>query len=290
MNDVSLWIRRPWLPGMDVRSGEPTLRLICLPYAGGGASIYRAWAQRLSPAIDVCPVQLPGRENRLREAPWTSLPLLIDALAVALEPLLHRPWALFGHSVGALIAFELARRLARDGRSPGALLVSAFPAPPLPSRVSPLHRLTDDDLVSALRQIDGVSGGVLDSPALRDAFLRALRADIALAETYVYRAEQPLTCPITAFGGEQDRQVSPQALAGWGRHTRGPFAVRWLPEDHFFLNDPALQPLLWAYVVEAVGIGEELGCATGIWGMKAEQVDDEARSPSIRLGLVGGQP
>lgn len=220
-----------------------SLRLFCFPYSGAGASIFYPWLDRVPATIEVCPVQLPGRESRLAEAPFTRLEPLVRALAAALLPHLTRPFAFFGHSMGALVSFELARRLRRQyGLSPVRLCVSGHSAPQLPDRDPPLHALPEAELLRQLRQLNGTPEAVLAHAELRALVLPVLRADLAVCETYVYRAGRPLDCPISACGGLEDAFVSREQLAGWRAQTGSSFSLHLFPGDHFFLN--TARPLL----------------------------------------------
>jgi len=244
----------PWI----VRSKpQPHLRLFCFPYAGGGASLFRPWSDKLPSEVEVCPVQLPGRENRLREPAFTRLTPLIQALAQALRPYMDIPFAFFGYSMGALISFELARylRKTRSGSMAGAnpastiaeispgplqLFVAAHRAPQLPQSHPDLHRLPetapDSFIFDALDRLGGTPTTVRQHAELMQLMLPTLRADFALCETYVYSADDPLSCPITAFGGEQDSRVSLASLSAWRDQTRGSFMLNILPGNHFFLH------------------------------------------------------
>lgn len=219
------------------------LRLFCFPYAGGNASIFRTWSDGMPADVEVCPVQLPGRGSRLMEPPFTQLSTLIHALAQAVSPLLDKPFALFGHSLGALVSFELARHLRRQyGLHPVRLFVSAGRAPQIPHRDPPMHSLPEEEFVAKLRRLNGTPSEVFAHPELMEIVLPLLRADFALYETYVYSSEPPLNCPISTFGGLQDRNVSHSDLEAWRDQTTGCFSSRMFPGDHFFLN--TTQPLL----------------------------------------------
>jgi len=233
---------QPWI----VRSKpQPYLRLFCFPYAGGGASLFRLWPDKLPPEVEVCPVQLPGRENRLREPAFIRLTPLVQALDQALRPYIDIPFAFFGYSMGALISFELARYL-RKTRSPGPLhlFVAAHRAPQLPQAHPDLHRLPETavagsgviSIFDALDRLGGTPTTVRQHAELMQLMLPMLRADFALCETYVYSADDPLSCPITAFGGEQDSHVSLASLLAWREQTRGSFMLNILPGNHFFLH------------------------------------------------------
>lgn len=203
--------------------------------------IFRTWSDALPADVEVCPVQLPGRGTRLMERPFTRLSPLVEALAQALAPLLDRPFAFFGHSLGALVSFELARQIRRQyGVHPVRLFVSAGQAPQIPHRVPPIHTLPDKEFLVELRRLNGTPSELLDHEELMDIMLPLLRADFALYETYVYSTEPPLDCPISAFGGLQDHRVSKSDLEAWRAQTSGPFSLQIFPGDHFFLKQPLL--------------------------------------------------
>ena len=213
------------------------VRLFCLPYSGGGTSVYRAWPDGLPRSIEVRPIRCPGRENRVREAPHIRLPPLVAALGQALEPYLDIPYAFFGHSLGALVSFELCRRFRRQALpGPVHLFVSACGAPQVPSPNPPMHQLPDAEFTVALRRLSGTPEAVFRNPELMELLLPVLRADFAVAETYVYGAEEPLECPISAFGGLEDDAVSRGSILAWRDQTLGDYRMRMLPGDHFFLH------------------------------------------------------
>jgi medium-chain acyl-[acyl-carrier-protein] hydrolase len=219
------------------------LRLFCLPYAGIGASIFRTWSDGLPADVEVCPVQYPGRGTRLMETPFTQLSPLVQALAQALVPLLDKPFALFGHSLGALVGFELARELRRQsGVQPVRLFASADRAPQIPRQDRPIHALPEGEFLAELRRLNGTPGKVLEHDELMRIMLPILRADFAVYETYAYSVEPPLDCFISGFGGLQDRKVSRRDLEAWRDQTSASFSLRMFPGDHFFLNTN--QPLL----------------------------------------------
>ncbi|MGB2677420.1 MAG: alpha/beta fold hydrolase, partial [Candidatus Acidiferrum sp.] len=232
-------------PWVACRKPNPQarLRLFCFPYAGTGASIFRTWSDGLPADFEVCPVQFPGRGTRLMETPFTQLEPLVQALAQALGPLLDKPFAFFGHSLGALVGFELARQLRRQsGVQPVRLFVSADRAPQLPHRDRPIHVLPEGEFLVELRCLNGIPGKVLEEVELMQTMLPVLRADLAVCETYVYSTEPPLNCPISTFGGLQDRRVSRGDLEAWRDQTSASFSLRMFPGDHFFWH--TTQPLL----------------------------------------------
>jgi medium-chain acyl-[acyl-carrier-protein] hydrolase len=233
----------PWV----VRSqcdDPPRLRLFCFPYAGGGTQIYRQWAKTLPDDVEVCAVQLPGRERRYAEPPIHSIASATDALSLALRPYLDLPFALFGHSMGAVLAYEVARRfLTETGREPDHLFVSGHRAPHLPTRKKSLHRLPDDDFVTGIRAMNGTPAEVFEYPELIELLLPMLRADFELVETYAELVGPRLSCPVIAMGGDADPDVLPEDLAAWRMVTRGPFRTLLFGGDHFFVNT-ARVPLL----------------------------------------------
>jgi medium-chain acyl-[acyl-carrier-protein] hydrolase len=225
-----------WVSTPDPRP-DARLRLFCFPYAGAGASVFHSWPALVPASVEVCLIQLPGREGRLLEPACSELPVLVDRLGFAVRPWLDRPFAFFGHSMGALIAFELARALRKGTASePTHLFLSAHCAPHLRSRGPLLHRLTDSELLLRLRQLNGTPDEVLANVELMRLLLPTLRADCLLCETYEHSPGEPLACGVTALGGREDPAVAEAELEAWRRHTRGPFELQMLPGDHFYLH------------------------------------------------------
>ena len=221
------------------------MRLFCFPYAGGGDSIFYSWQKIIPDTIEVCPVQLPGRGARIDEPPCTEINKLVRLVGEALAPHLNKPFALFGHSMGALIGFALAHHLRREySAQPVHLFVSGRCSPQ--TRNTPIDlKLFDSALPEMLRRYNGTPAEVLENPELMELVLPILRADFALCKSYIYTPQPPFNFPITAFGGLDDHGVPRESIEGWREHTTGPFALRMLPGDHFFLNTSAL-PLLEA--------------------------------------------
>jgi medium-chain acyl-[acyl-carrier-protein] hydrolase len=233
----------PWLvcPRPDPAAA---VRLFCFPYAGGGAGVFRRWAAQLPAGIELCAVQLPGREGRLRERAFDRMTHLVSALAAALRSDLDRPFAFFGHSLGALVAFELARRLRREGRSgPVHLFASGRRAPQLGTIGPPRHDLPEAQFREALRHLGGTPREVLDNDELMDLLSPTVRADFAVAETYRYEPGAPLDCPITVLGGQEDPNNPPDRLHAWAEHTHADFRVRMAPGGHFFLHSATARVL-----------------------------------------------
>jgi surfactin synthase thioesterase subunit len=195
------------------------------------------WPQSLPPSLEVCPVLLPGRWTRMKEPPFTEIAPLVRSLGESIRPQLDKPFALFGHSTGALIAFELARWLRKhSGCQPAHLFVSGCGAPHIPGRCEPLHVLPEAEFVERLRSFEGIPEAALAEPELRGIILPILRADLQLTETYVYEHDLPLACPITACGGSHDPMVDHSSLEAWQEHTSGKFTLRLFPSGHMFLR------------------------------------------------------
>jgi medium-chain acyl-[acyl-carrier-protein] hydrolase len=231
MTSTQAWVSIP------PPTSQSHLRLFCFPYAGGSASIFRSWVNVLGPNIQVCPVHLPGRERRIKEPPFTQLETLVSALANALQCHLDRPFAFFGHSMGALISFELARELRRKNvTSPEYLFISGRHAPQLASLTPPIHRLSQLAFMDALHHYQGTPNNVFENAELMQLLLPTLRADFSLCETYVYSEEDPLGCPISVFGGLQDKYANPLSLQGWQKQTSNSFSLQLFEGNHFFLN------------------------------------------------------
>lgn len=219
------------------------LRLFCFPPAGCGASVFHGWSENLPAEIDVCPVQLPGRENRLMEPPFTSVSLLVRSLTKWLRPYLDIPFVIFGHSMGALIGFELARHLRRKGQpGPSLLFVSSCRAPQRSIPNSRLHSLPDHMFLQAL---GGMPSEIRQNDEAMRLMLPTLRADFFLCETYTYVSEVPLSCSISAIGGVQDSTVGRNDLADWSVQTKGTFKLLMLPGGHFYWRNNQT-PLLTA--------------------------------------------
>jgi medium-chain acyl-[acyl-carrier-protein] hydrolase len=225
----------PWLMRLRQASNGGRLRLFCFPYAGGGAAVLRTWFDELPKEIDVYAIQLPGRERRLAERPYTQMQNLIRVLAENLRPYLIPPFAFFGHSMGALIAFELARYLRRESAiGPAHLFVSGHRAPHLPSMFRPIHHLSDQDFIDELRRLNGTPEEIFQSPEMLQLVLPALRADFTMCETYTFSDTGALECPISALGGLDDDRASSDELRAWEQQTRGNFMLHMIQGDHFF--------------------------------------------------------
>lgn len=241
---------------MEASTG-PQLRLICLPYAGGSSFIFRDWDGLLPPGVEVSAWELRGRGRRFSEAPHTRIKDVVGEVAedVACGA---APFALYGHSMGGILAFEVARELRRRGTpAPRALFVAAASAPQRTAVPSAYHRLPDRDLIERLRKFNGTPQVLFDNPELLRACLPVMRADFQLVETYCYQPEPPLECPIVAFGGLRDRVVDRGLLPGWEEQTSAGFSLEWLAGDHFF-PATARTVFLWllAQAIERILGGE----------------------------------
>ena len=227
----------PWLPKARPKPGVQ-IRLFCFPYAGGTTQTYRNWQPQLPPAIDICPVELPGRGVRMAETIETSINRLVRTMTPALVPYMDKPFAFFGHSMGGLISFELARELRRSGRQqPEHVFVSACPAPHrrgTKQRVT--YNLPDAEFMDELRRLGGTPREVLDNPELRELVFPLLRADFEACQTHEYVVEPPLDFPLTVFGGLQDEDLDRAELEEWSKHTTSNCVVRMLAGDHLFVN------------------------------------------------------
>uniref|UniRef100_A0A450VS54 Medium-chain acyl-[acyl-carrier-protein] hydrolase n=1 Tax=Candidatus Kentrum sp. LPFa TaxID=2126335 RepID=A0A450VS54_9GAMM len=224
-----------WVAG--VANPQAKARLFCFPFAGGSTLAYRAWPEHFPAEIELRPVRLPGREERFGEACYRNVTPLVQALASGLSPYLDLPFAFFGHSMGALLAFELARILRREGGpKPFCLIVSGRKAPQIPFSGRALHKLPNSELVEELRNYGGTPEIVLQHEELMAIFTPVIRSDFAINETYVHMPETPLDCPIRAFGGETDHLVSMPDIDAWRQQTTNDFALHMFSGGHFYLD------------------------------------------------------
>jgi medium-chain acyl-[acyl-carrier-protein] hydrolase len=235
---AELMTRSPWLP-FGAAPGA-AIRLLCLPHAGAGATVYRTWGSGFPASVGICPVQPPGREKRRREPPLSSAEEVVSLLADEVIEAVRLPYAIFGHSTGALCAFELARQIRRLGApGPVHLFVSGRRAPQLPMERTQLSGLSVDELAAVLRRLGGTPEMVLAQRDVLQLIQPLLVADFAVNEAYTYRPEQPLAVPITAFAATQDRGGDPGQMASWKEQTSAPFAVHTLSGGHFAVFDHA---------------------------------------------------
>lgn len=236
--------RVPNAPMSFLRLGAtaaPRRRLFCLPFAGGGAAVFRPWAKALPGDVELMAVQLPGREARLRERPLDRIEAIVEAVRPAVLAAADLPYAIFGHSMGALVAFELALALeAAGGRPPSRLFVSARRAPDEADEQPPMDALADERFLDEMqRRYGGVPAVVRQEPELMALLLPTLRADIRALERYAPSGPsgtRRVRCPVHVYGGADDQHPRPVQLAGWERVADGPVRVRVFAGDHFYLT------------------------------------------------------
>lgn len=236
MNDTDTWIRR-FFP-----SDEAAVQLICLPHAGGSAPFYRPVAQALSPQIDVLAVQYPGRQDRRHEPMLATIEELADGVSSAVRKAVNRPYALFGHSMGATLAFEVARRLEEAGSRPLRIFASGRRAPST-RRDEQVHKRDDDGLIEELRSLSGTDQQIFGDEELLRMVLPAIRNDYRAAETYTCEPGVRVQAPVTALVGEADQKASRDEVEAWRDHTEGEFDLRTYPGGHFYLLDHAADVL-----------------------------------------------
>ncbi|WP_078852181.1 thioesterase II family protein [Streptomyces sp. NRRL B-3229] len=225
----------PWIRRFDPASEAP-VRLVCLPHAGGSASVHAPFARALAPVADVLAIQYPGRQERRTEPGITRLTDLADRVADALAAWADRPLVVFGHSMGALLGYEVTARLEAAGTAPRALVASGRRAPSRP-RAGSVHLRTDEGVLQELRRLGGVDPVFLDDPELRAMILPSVRSDYEAIETYRHPPRPPLGTPITALTGDTDPEVTPEEAAAWASHTTAAFALHTFTGGHFFLDD-----------------------------------------------------
>jgi pyochelin biosynthetic protein PchC len=226
------WVRR-FHPLPDAPA-----RLVCLPHAGGSANYFFPVSRALSSKLDVLCVQYPGRQDRRREPCVGTIHELADSIVDVLRPWADRPVAFFGHSMGAIIAFEVALRLEAEGISPAVLFLSGRRAPST-FRLETNHLLPDKDLVQELRGMQGTDASLLDDDDIVDMILPSLRSDYRAVETYDNREAGAVDCPIVACNGDKDAMVTPEEARAWENHTNAGFDSRTYRGGHFYLSDHA---------------------------------------------------
>ncbi len=233
-------------PYLTVRPEEGArLRLFCLHHAGGAASWFRGWQAQLGSDVEVLPVQLPGRERRVHEPRFREMDLLVRELDRALDPYLSQagtqPYALYGHSMGALIAYRLARHRAAEGRStPVTLLAGAHPAPHRPQRLREVPDVSEGELVEWLVGIGGLSRQLLCHPEWLRWALSLIRDDLALCVSHRPEDVDPLPCPLHVFTGRDDPLVTPEDAGAWAELTSASCDVHQIPGGHFFPRDAGM--------------------------------------------------
>ncbi|TXR96383.1 thioesterase [Streptomyces sp. col6] len=229
----SAWLRR-FHP-----AEQAPVRLFCLPHAGGSASYYFPVSRALAPAADVFAVQYPGRQDRRNEPCVDDVRRLADLVTAEMLPWCDRPIALFGHSLGATLGFEVALRLEAAGTVPVALFASGRRAPSRPRENENVHLSPDAQLLTTIRRMSGTDPAVLADEELLRSILPAIRADYKAAETYRYQPSTPLTCPIEVLNGTEDPEVTTTEATAWTTHTTAPCTFHTYQGGHFYLNDHA---------------------------------------------------
>jgi medium-chain acyl-[acyl-carrier-protein] hydrolase len=219
------------------RRDNAELRLFCFPYAGGPAAIFREWADNLANSFDIWSVEYPGRGTRRSEAPLRRISLLVDGLLPELRSDLTGSYAFFGHSMGALVAFEILRRLKSEGAATAVcFFASGCRAPTVGFKRRSIYGLPEPELIEELRRIGGTPDAVLSNEDLMQLALPALRADFEASERYTYKSGPRLDCPIFVYSGLYDSIVSPEDLTGWRAESTESSMIRMFPGAHFFLH------------------------------------------------------
>jgi len=227
----------PWFVCPQTNPGAET-RLFFFPYAGGGPPVFSQWMRELPGHVEGVVAHFPGRGSRYRESPIHNLSALVEKLSQAIQTHADKPFAFFGHSLGGLVAFELARQLRRHNlQGPQILFISACGAPYISNPHPPLHQLPDAEFLEALKALNGTPSELQNNAAVMGLLLPTLRADFEIIETYHYNSDLPtLDVPILAFGGLDDPRVSRERLEGWALLTNASFKSQYFPGDHFFIN------------------------------------------------------
>jgi medium-chain acyl-[acyl-carrier-protein] hydrolase len=235
------------------------LRMFCLPYAGGAAAIYRSWQSRLPSFVEVYPIELPGRGVCWNEPPISCLPTLTRSIASAIIDRLSKPFILFGHSMGGLLCYELAQYLRKYySLEPSYLVVSGCLAPEFVENREKIYRLPDAEFVEKVRELNGTPEEILEDAELMRLLLPHLRADFTLFDTYRYSASPRLACPIAAFGGINDGEISTIDLLAWREYTTKTFSQHMFVGDHFFINTCQEQVLdVVSEILAQVAIGKK---------------------------------
>lgn len=228
-------VTNPWVL-MRTVNPHARMNLICFPYAGGGAQLFNSWHGAFAEA-QVCAVQYPGRGSRVREQAFTDCREMVQALVPHLLPFLNKPFAFFGHSMGAIIAYEVARNVQEQhGLKLDRLIVSGRRAPQIPATEPTTYNLPDPEFIEELRRLNGTPQQVLDHPELMQLMLGIIRADFTLTQTYRWVPGPKLSCPFSVFGGFDDADVTRAHLEAWCALTSAGCSLKMLEGDHFFLQ------------------------------------------------------
>lgn len=233
---VKTTVTTPWVqPFSNEQNGR--IRLFFFPHAGGGASTFFQWSRLLPAFVSSCAIQLPGRETRFREPLHREIRPLVQTMTAVLQPYLDEPFVFWGHSMGALLAFEVARTLQQQKLLPQRLIVSGHNAPHVPYADPHIHQAPRADFITALQALNGLPDAVLENNELLNLVLPIIRADFEIVETYQYQDGAPLSCPITILDGAADEKTNDDHLKEWQKQTTLPLEMFTFPGDHFFLFD-----------------------------------------------------
>ncbi len=218
----------------QICSGRATL--FCFPFAGGGASTYNFWIQKMKGKVTVCPIQLPGREERIMEKPYNNMTDMLDELEETIWESIRGPYAFWGHSMGGKIAYELEKRMEKRGKTAQCFLVSGSRIPSIPEP-NPIYHLSDDEFKKALGRFEGTPKEILENQEMLDFFLPMLRADFTMDETYYDKEITVLRSPIEAFGGRKDREADEEAMKEWRKYTEKTFHCHMFEGGHFYIRE-----------------------------------------------------
>ena len=232
--------RQKWLVTVN-QLPNPRLRLFCFPYSGGAAHIFSKWPQRLPHDIEVVAIQPPGRSSRFTEPLLSNIQPMVEGAFDAIRTKLDRPFALFGHSVGGAVAFEICRKMEAEGLFPEVLIPSGRNAPHVKMKKKQLHLLSEAEFTEEIKTFNGTPEAVLENPELMELMIPILKADFTISETYVYQAGPKLQTPIRAIGGQTDTHVKSEGIEGWQQYTRGLFQSNIVEGDHFFIHGEATE-------------------------------------------------
>jgi surfactin synthase thioesterase subunit len=237
--------KEKWLSSRDRIEGAQ-LRLICLPHAGSGATSYQSWRREMPSFVELCAVKLPGRETRLSEPSFTDSQELVEKMTEVLADECDIPYAIFGHSMGAVLAYEFAQSLQRRGLPPPVcLFVSGRVAAHLKLPARPVHALPLQSFLSELEvRYGGLPRELLQDQEMLDFYLPILRSDLQLIETYQYKSKPPLKCSVVVSGGIEDKSIWLEGLEAWRQHTVGGFTLHRYDGGHFYLSGESKAPLL----------------------------------------------
>ncbi len=242
----------PWLVPAETPR-PPRARVFCIPFAGGSPVVFHSWQEHFPADIQVCALNFPGRGNRLGEPSLRRMDALVAQAADAMAPLLDTPFAVLGHSLGALIGYELAAHLReQEQREPFLLVASAARGPQLPDPYPPLHHLPPDQFIQGMQdRYGGIPAEILAEPDLLAMLVPPLQADLELFETYRYEARPPLACPVAVFGGTGDHRLNEAQYRTWQEITTGQLTLTMVPGGHFFIQEQG--PQVAAAVARACG-------------------------------------